>query len=427
MSGTLNLALDLALPLEVVGRKVAILGMTGSGKTSTGVVLVEEAHEHGVPFVVLDPTGAWFGLRSSADGSGPGVPLVLFGGDHADVPLEAAAGRYVARLVAERTLPGALLDLSLLTRSDQLRFVFEFLDELYHLNREPILVVVDEAHRFAPQNAGASDRGGYGARAHRALVDAVTMGRRKGLGVALICPRPAKLAKDALELCDVMIAHQLRGTNDRKAVAAWVDDTDAGEAAGWLDQLPRFATGQALVSAPALGVDGVFQIREKRTFDSSATPPPGQAVVVPAGRPDVNLDDVRQAMADTIERQQTEDPERLRERIRELEANAAASIDADLQRRAAELEKERDQLRVLVGELEHRAGQAVDRQGAAERALRAVTEALADHAQIIHAADAVPIADVAARATSPRRYCPPACPRATRARPPRRPPSAARR
>lgn len=44
---------------------------------------------------VLDPIGVWWGLRSAADGS-EGLPLVIFGGDHADLPLTEPTGARLA-------------------------------------------------------------------------------------------------------------------------------------------------------------------------------------------------------------------------------------------------------------------------------------------------------------------------------------------
>src|ERR1051325_4070558 len=63
----------LRLPRAIIGARTSILGQPGTGKTSTAVVLVEEAAAIGARFVVIDPTGAWYGLASSADGDGPGV------------------------------------------------------------------------------------------------------------------------------------------------------------------------------------------------------------------------------------------------------------------------------------------------------------------------------------------------------------------
>ncbi len=84
----LKLSQDLELPEEAVTETFAILGKRGVGKTTTARVLTEELLEVGLPVLILDPTGVWWGLRTSADGRRDGYPVVIFGGDHADVPLE---------------------------------------------------------------------------------------------------------------------------------------------------------------------------------------------------------------------------------------------------------------------------------------------------------------------------------------------------
>jgi hypothetical protein len=50
------------LPDDVLTDVTAILGRRGRGKTTTGVVLVEEAWAAKRRFVVLDPVGVWWGL-----------------------------------------------------------------------------------------------------------------------------------------------------------------------------------------------------------------------------------------------------------------------------------------------------------------------------------------------------------------------------
>ena len=42
----------------------------------------------------------WYCLKSTADGKHEGIPVVVFGGDHADVPLEDSAGPFVGETVA---------------------------------------------------------------------------------------------------------------------------------------------------------------------------------------------------------------------------------------------------------------------------------------------------------------------------------------
>lgn len=182
---TLTLRPGLELPYEAVTETFAILAKRGSGKTYCASVLVEEMHAAGLPVVVVDPIGVWCGLRSSADGKGDGLPFVVFGGDHADVPLEATAGELLADLFVDERLP-AVLDLSSLSKGMQRRFMTpDFLERLYHRNRDPLHVVRDEADAFAPQRAGADM-----ARLLGAVEDLVRRGRARGLGCTLITQRP---------------------------------------------------------------------------------------------------------------------------------------------------------------------------------------------------------------------------------------------
>lgn len=317
----LQLGAKLRLPLDAVTRTTGIVGQRGTGKTSTAVVMVEEAARAGAHFAVVDPTGAWYGLRSSANGEGPGLECIVFGGWNGDVPLEQESGAFVARLVIEEGL-SVVLDLEKLTKGGQVRFVAEFCEELYHRNRSALLLVVDEAHRFAPQQL--RDPGGYGARCLGAVTDVVTLGRRKGLGAVLISQRPAKIAKDVFEQAEIMVAHRLMGPNDRKAIGGWLEETGIGTS-GDLDELQRLPRGTAIVHAPTYEVGGIFEIRLKRTFDSSSTPEVGGQVVLPKVRADVDLAALEARMAETLERQRQDDPKHLRARIRDLERQLTAA------------------------------------------------------------------------------------------------------
>ncbi len=96
----LTLGPGLVLPVEAVTETFAILAKRGAGKTYTAAVLMEEMMGAGLPVVIVDPVGVWWGLRSSADGTAEGLPVVIFGGDHADLPLAETAGELLADLVA---------------------------------------------------------------------------------------------------------------------------------------------------------------------------------------------------------------------------------------------------------------------------------------------------------------------------------------
>ena len=87
------------IPEAALGQHIAVLGKTGSGKTfAAKAEIVEPLLERGRRVGVVDPTGAWWGLRSSRDGKGPGFPVLVLGGDHGDLPLPALGGAAVARL-----------------------------------------------------------------------------------------------------------------------------------------------------------------------------------------------------------------------------------------------------------------------------------------------------------------------------------------
>lgn len=315
-SRTLNLGAALELPVDAVTRTAAVVGQKGTGKTSTAVVVVEEAAAAGARFAVMDPTGAWSGLRSSADGEGPGLDCVVMGGHHGDVPLSAGAGEVVARLVVEEGY-SVVCDLERMTRSQQITFVADFSTAALELCRSAVTVVYDEAPRFAPQGGAGIDDDGT--RCRVAVTELVMLGRRKGLGSILISQRPSKLHKDVLEQADVMVAHRLMGNNDRKAIAGWLEEY--GEDAGsWLGQLPKLATGQAVVLAPEYHIGGVFQVRMKGTFDSSATPDVGAVLLdAPRGRASIDLSDLEAKMGHALEAAQENDPAALRRRIRNLE------------------------------------------------------------------------------------------------------------
>jgi hypothetical protein len=361
---TLRIASSLGLPLEVATRATGVVGQRGTGKTSTGVVFVEEAHACGAQFAVIDPTGAWWGLRSSSDGQGEGLPVVVFGGDHADVPLEAEHGPLIADLVVKEGYR-PVLDLNLLTKSAQVRFVAEFMESLYHQNREALLVVVDEAHRFAPQQLRQGEQGGFGARCLGAVTDVVTLGRRKGLGAVVISQRPAKINKDVFEQVELVVAHRLMGPNDRKQIAGWLEEADEEAAAlakSALVDLRKLPNGEALVYAPDLPggqVYGRYRIREKRTFDSSKTPEIGVKVAEPKARAEVDMAALEARLADVIEKQKEEDPRELRRRLRAAEGKAGTA-----QARVAIAEGERqgleEELAALRAELEQRPSETVE-------------------------------------------------------------------
>jgi hypothetical protein len=93
-----------AVPAEALDDRIAIVGTAGSGKTYAAKGFVERLLDSGARVTIVDPLGVWWGLRASADGTAAGYPVILFGGRHADVPITAATGSALGRIIAREAL-----------------------------------------------------------------------------------------------------------------------------------------------------------------------------------------------------------------------------------------------------------------------------------------------------------------------------------
>ena len=120
----------------------------GIGKTCTSNVIVEEMIEVGHQVCIVHSIGVWLGLRSSVDGKKPRLPVIILGGDHADAALEVGSGAVIADFVVDEPA-SVVIDLSRFRKGEQTRFMRDFDERLYHRDRKPLYLVLDEADAFA--------------------------------------------------------------------------------------------------------------------------------------------------------------------------------------------------------------------------------------------------------------------------------------
>jgi len=327
MIRALHISDALSLPLELVTESVAILAVKRAGKSHTAKKLVEQLHGAKQQIVVVDPKGDWWGLRSSADGKGPGLPIVILGGEHSDVPLEPGSGELVAKLVVEQQV-SLLLDLSELRKHQVATFMTAFLEALYRLKakdiyRTPMMLVVDEADAIAPQRPQRGEERMLGA-----AEDIVRRGGQRGIGIILVSQRAAVLNKNVLTQCGVLILLRTTGSQDIDAVDDWIKKHGQQEkrekVMASIAALPR---GTGWVWAPGWPDErGIFKqvaISRCDTFDSGATPKPGERRLIPKTVADVDLDAFRKEMAATIEKAKAEDPRELRRQLSEIKGELA--------------------------------------------------------------------------------------------------------
>lgn len=278
---------------EILESDIAILGKKGGGKTYTSKGLVERLLDLGRRVLVLDPLGVWAGLRTGADGRTPGYPVAIFGGEHADLPLDLPAAEPLARLLAAENLP-AVMDLSDLSKSAQQAFLQKFLHELRRVNRDALTIVLEEADVFSPQSPLGDD-----SRMLHGEIDWIARrGRFRGFRLITITQRPARLSKDVLTQANCLIMHRLPAPQDREAARAWVDGNgDREKSKEVFDTLSNLAVGEGWVLAQEPMMLERARFPKIRTLDTSATPRAGERRVAPKTLAEVDVASIREALA----------------------------------------------------------------------------------------------------------------------------------
>ena len=276
--------------------RFAIVGTSGSGKTYAAKGLVERLMDRGSRVCVVDPLGVWWGLRAGTDGGSPSpYPVVVFGGAHADVPLDPGMGAVLGRLVATHPL-ACVVDVSELGSSAARRvFMTAFAEALYEANTEPLHLVLDEADLWAPQRA---QPGGHALLGR--IEEIVRRGRVRGFVPWLITQRPAVLHKDVLSQADILVSMKLTASQDREAVGRWIEgQADRAEGRRILAELPRLGQGEGYLWAPSDNLLTRVAFPRIRSFDSSRTPPRDKRVTAPRTLAAMDVSVITAALART--------------------------------------------------------------------------------------------------------------------------------
>lgn len=303
------------IPRSALEHHIAFVGKTGSGKTGSAKSgIIEPALAAQERVCVIDPTGAWWGLRLDADGKSKGLPIYVFGGEHGDFPLLASQGEMMAEAIGETSTP-AILDTTLLRTGERMRFFTDFADTILRVNRGPLRLVIDEAHLFAPQ-AGTRGAGAMPDMLHAAN-NLISLGRSRGLRIVLISQRPAKVHKDSLTQVESLVAMRLIAPQDRKAVEEWIaDQADKDTGKEIIASLPTLKTGEAWVWSPEAHFLKRVTFPMPTTYDSSKV----------------------QGAGKTAKRLSPIDVEKLQAKFAQVKTEAAAKDPKILQKRVAELE-----------------------------------------------------------------------------------------
>src|SRR5579885_3705105 len=80
----------------LVGRSIAVLGITGSGKTNTAAVLIEELLSGGFPLTIVDIEGEYWGLKERFE------ILVAGRSQHAELDIDPTNAGKLAEISVKR-------------------------------------------------------------------------------------------------------------------------------------------------------------------------------------------------------------------------------------------------------------------------------------------------------------------------------------
>ncbi len=146
--------------------------------------------------------------------------------------------------------PITILDLSEVP-SDIMKVVISLLcrmtfDFAYWAERDtPVLLVCEEAHRYA----GQLDGSGFDL-TKRALSRIVNEGRKYGVSLGIVSQRPSELDLGILSQCSTIFAMRMNNLKDQEYVRGTLSESGLG----LIDALPSLRTGEAIVVGEGISV-----------------------------------------------------------------------------------------------------------------------------------------------------------------------------
>jgi hypothetical protein len=303
------------IPATALSQHTIVLGKTRSGKSSKMRLIVEDWLDQSTPVCILEPKGDWWGLKSSATGKSAGYPVVIFGGSHADVPLNPRAGAAVAELIATGNRP-SIVDVSKFTVGERTRFFIDFATAFFNHARGIRYLVIDEVHNFAPQGKILDVDAGRMLHIANKLA---SEGSGRGILLLSASQRPQKVHKDYVTSHETLIACRVIHKLDRDAVKDWIDgcaDPEKGKQV--IGDLANMDRADAWVWSPEVGF-GPKRIHFPmfHTYDSFKPQEGGHAVKL-KGWASVDLGEVEANLSRFIEEEKANDPRELKAEIARL-------------------------------------------------------------------------------------------------------------
>ncbi len=313
---------DLSIPplkikmAEYASQGNAILGIKGAGKSYAATYIAEQLMDAGVPIIAFDPIGIWSNLK--IPGHGKGYPIVVAHPDRGDLPLTPKSAPEIVRAAMKENI-SLIVDLysMRLSKRDWRDIVESCIRILLYENKSLRHVFIEEASEFAPQRV-QPDQG----RVYAEIEKLARMGGNASLGYTLINQRSEELNKAVLEICDCLLLFRQKGRNSLTALGKWLDFSDKELSTEIIQTLPSLPAGKCWIWPQGTDLPKQCQVPIKQSFH-----PDRRQSSAPSNQKPVNVSEfvlqLSESLKIVVEEAKENDPEELRKKIRELEAQIA--------------------------------------------------------------------------------------------------------
>ena len=252
------------LKVKKFGR-IFITGKSGSGKSYTVGVLIEEILEKGIPLVIFDRHGEYSSLKVPNDDPGEITPksyldqIIEFtdlsinkGGD---VPIEFLLTSNPSDLVISNQC--TIINLRGLELEVQEEITKVSLRKLYDASVageiQPFFCIIDEAHLFAGKKQTETS----------AIIKLFSQeGRKFGANLIVVTQKPQLLDTTIRAQAGTWIIHQLTDVRD-------VDITiksSEGLSSQWQDDIQELETGEAIITGDVIEkIPLILKVRKRKT------------------------------------------------------------------------------------------------------------------------------------------------------------------
>ncbi|MGQ4555433.1 helicase HerA domain-containing protein [Halobellus sp. GM3] len=247
---------EVELPVvDILTGRGFITGKSGSGKSNTASVMIENLLSKNFPVLIVDTDGEYYGLKEQFE-------LLHAGADEeCDIVVSPEHAEKLANLALEGNVP-IILDVSgYLDEDEAQRLLTEVAKNLFAKEKKlkkPFLMLVEECHEYIPEGGGMTEAG-------KMLIKIGKRGRKHGLGIVGISQRPADVKKDFITQCDWLVWHRLTWNNDTKVVGRILGSEYA-------DAIEEMGDGEAFLVTDWSASLRRVQFHKKQTFDAGATP-----------------------------------------------------------------------------------------------------------------------------------------------------------